>query len=287
MIGSRRSNQQIMARIPSVQKQSDIEPPTAPQRALVPREHGAYVELGFPLITALALGGFGVAQLLLAVAAIAVFLAHEPILVLAGGRGTRALGRLKRRALRLAAIWLVVALTAGAMGLSNAPPAAWASVMLPLVLAALLVPLIFSHCEKTLAGELLVAATFSSALIPIAMAGGVASMNAATAGSTWAAIFWLETLTVRAVRASLQERINPEGSFRAIVIVGFVATLAAGLLALSRVVPPLVAIAIVPAALVALTVGWVGLHPRRLRALGWSFAASNLIALTALLSALS
>jgi hypothetical protein len=128
------------------------EPDTSqPSRILIPREHGAYVELLFSLATALALGGFKLAQLLLAVAAIAVFLAHEPILVLAGGRGTRSLGRLKSRAVRLAAALGVVAFTMGAMGLWNSPPGARSAILLPLVPAALLIPLIFRQREKTLA----------------------------------------------------------------------------------------------------------------------------------------
>ncbi len=55
--------------------------------SLLPREHGAYAQLGFPLVTALALGDLGVAPLLLVVGIIAVFLVHEPVMVLSGGRG--------------------------------------------------------------------------------------------------------------------------------------------------------------------------------------------------------
>jgi hypothetical protein len=41
------------------------------RRALIPREHGAYVELVFPLATALLLGSFNVAQMLIALATVA------------------------------------------------------------------------------------------------------------------------------------------------------------------------------------------------------------------------
>jgi hypothetical protein len=257
------------------------------RRALVPREHGAYVELVFPLATALLLGSPNAAQLLVALAAVLVFLAHEPVLVLAGGRGSRAFGELKERAVRRAGSLAAAAFLAGAVGLWAAPRAARIAFLLPIILAAFLVPLIFSRREKTLAGELLVAFALSSASIPVAMAGGVAATAALTAGSIWAAIFLLETVTVRAVRANFQERIRAQGSFRAIIVEGFGAIISAALLALSGVFPPLAGAAIVPAALVAVTAGWIRIHPRNLRALGWSFAASNLIALAALLSALS
>jgi hypothetical protein len=267
-------------------REPDAGQPSVHGRILVPREHGAYVELVFPLVTALALGGFKLAQLLLAVAAIAVFFAHEPLLVLAGERGRRALGRFKKQAAGLAAVLLFAALTTGAIGLWAAPPGARVAALLPLTFSVLLLPLIFSRREKTLTGEMLVALTLSSASIPVAMAGGVAQAAAVTAGSVWSAIFFLETVTVRAVRASLQERIHTQGSFRPVFVAGSGAILVAGLAIVTETLPYLAASAIVPAAVIALAAGWIRLHPRRLRALGWSFAASNVLALVLLLAAL-
>jgi hypothetical protein len=250
----------------------------------MPREHGAYVELGFPLVTALGLGRLNFAQLLLAIATVAVFLAHEPILVLAGERGRRALGHFKRQAASLAIVLLVVAIGTGAVGWWNAPPIARATLVLPLIFAALLIPLILSHREKTLAGELLVAFTFSSALIPIAMAGDVAPRIAVTAGAVWAGIFLLETLTVRGVRASRKEIITAERSFLASLVGGVMGILAAIVITMAGALPLLAGVAIVPAALVALTCALARVHARQLRTLGWSLAASNVVALAALLS---
>ncbi|MBK8937310.1 MAG: YwiC-like family protein [Polyangiaceae bacterium] len=60
-----------------------------PKRSLMPREHGAYGQLVLPAAAALiAWPSFGGAAL--AVAATAMFLAHEPALVLLGQRGARA-----------------------------------------------------------------------------------------------------------------------------------------------------------------------------------------------------
>jgi hypothetical protein len=75
------------------------------------------------------------------------------------------------------------------------------------------------------------------------------------------------------------------GSFRAVFITGSGAIFAAGLGTAAEPLPSLAAAAIVPAAVIALAAGWIRLHPRRLRALGWSFAASNVMALVLLLAA--
>src|SRR5205823_6340503 len=55
--------------------------------ALLPKEHGAYGQLLFPLITAMAVGRPGVAAWSFAAAAVCAFLAHEPLLLLLGQRG--------------------------------------------------------------------------------------------------------------------------------------------------------------------------------------------------------
>ena len=69
-----------------------MTPRTAP--GLWPREHGAYVELLAPLLTALLFLPFSTASLAYASAACALFLAHEPCLVLLGLRGARTRGLL-------------------------------------------------------------------------------------------------------------------------------------------------------------------------------------------------
>ena len=56
----------------------------------LPREHGAYGQLVFPLVTAFGVAGLSSGGLLLATAVIAAFLAHEPAAVRFGQRGVRA-----------------------------------------------------------------------------------------------------------------------------------------------------------------------------------------------------
>lgn len=275
-----------MARTNSAQHQSETEQQPARGGLLMPREHGAYAEVVFPLLTALGLGRLGAAQLLLAVATIAVFLAHEPLLIVAGERGKRTLARLRERAQRAAAALLAFAIASGGLGWWSAPADARLAVFLPLALGALLVPLIFTHREKTTVGELLVALTFSSTLIPVALAGGVSPRNAVTASGAWCTVFCLGTLTVRAVIASVKKTINPRWPSYAIVALSLAAVVAAILLATTRILPTLAAASVLPSALVALACGLFGVHPRRLRTMGWSLVASNFITLAALLAGL-
>src|SRR5437762_3573628 len=90
-------------------------------RSLAPKEHGAYGQLGLPLVTGLAMGRPGVAAAALAVAAAAAFVAHEPLLILAGQRGTRARREEGPRAARRLAVLGAAAAISGGAGLALAP----------------------------------------------------------------------------------------------------------------------------------------------------------------------
>lgn len=57
---------------------------------LRPKEHGAYVILAIPLVIALTIVGLTPMSLLVSIAAITAFLAHEPLQILSGRRGNRA-----------------------------------------------------------------------------------------------------------------------------------------------------------------------------------------------------
>jgi len=263
--------------------------PTSKTRrgAMLPKEHGAYAQLGFPLATALILGGPDPAALSLTVAIIAAFLIHEPVMILTGGRGGRAQreegGRARRRGTALAAI----AVVAGVLGLWLSPTAARLSALAPAVLAAALAPLTLSRREKTTAGELLVAMALPSTMIPVAIAAGVDPRTAFLAAGIWAVVFALGTLTVRAIIARAKKNVRPSWPPVLAPILSAMAIAAAPVLALSDAIPALAAIAIVPTAAVALVFGILGVHPRNLRRMGWSLVASNLVVLAALILSLS
>jgi len=259
---------------------------TAKNPALMPREHGAYAQVIFPQLTALLLGGITTPALLLALAAVTVFLAHEPLLVLLGSRG----GRAKRETgspARQRLVWLaVIGVPAGLLGLWLSPPTARVGAAIPLALALLLAPLVFRREEKTALGELLIAVSLSATLSPVAIGGGARFLVAAGAAGVWATVFVLGTLTVRGIIARAKKTAQPDWRHYIGPALSVAAIALAAVLALADAVPVLAAVAVVPTAFVALVFGLAGVHPRNLRRMGWSLVASNLAVLAALILSL-
>lgn len=254
---------------------------------MLPREHGAYAQLGFPLLTAILLGGPHPAVLLLTAGIIAVFLLHEPIMILTGGRGGRAKRQEGERARKRLAILAAIALTAGLIGLWLAPAEARAAALIPAGLALLLLPLTLTRQEKTTTGELLVAMTLPSTMIPVAIGGGVAPATAVIAAAVWAVVFGLGTLTVRAIIARARKNARPSWPPALAPILSGLAIAVALALAISGAFPTIAAIAVMPTALVALVFGLLDVHPRNLRRMGWSLVASNIAVLAALIAGLA
>jgi hypothetical protein len=255
--------------------------------SLLPREHGAYAQLGFPLATALALGDLGFAPVLLVVGIIAVFLVHEPVMVLSGGRGGRAKREQRDPARRRGAMLLAVATITGAAGLWLAPPTARYSSVVPLALGVTLAPLTLKRQEKTLLGELLVAVALSSTLIPVALAGGSGVREALVAFVVWAVVFLLGTITVRAIIARAKKTAEPSRAVHLAPLLCAVSIAIAIAIAIGGDIPALAAVAVVPSAFAALVFALLGVHPRNLRRLGWSLVASNVLVLAALLVGLA
>ncbi|PYR50160.1 MAG: hypothetical protein DMF89_10175, partial [Acidobacteria bacterium] len=98
---------------------------------MFPREHGAYGQLLFPLITALAIGHPGAAALCLSASAVCAFMAHEPLLVLLGHRGARAVREQGLRARRWLAAFAAGAIASGAIAMALMPVAARIALAVP------------------------------------------------------------------------------------------------------------------------------------------------------------
>lgn len=166
---------------------------------MLPREHGAYGQLLFPLVTALAIGRPGVAALTLSAAAVFAFLAHEPLLILLGQRGRRATREHSPRAWRWLAAWVVAALACAAIAIRLMPAPARIGLGIPGGLALVLGIVIAARHERTTAGEILTALTLSSFAYPIALAAQAPSRAAVTSAAAFATAFVAATLSVRAV----------------------------------------------------------------------------------------
>jgi YwiC-like protein len=238
----------------------------APQkgRSFAPREHGAYGQLGFPLLTALLLGRPAISAALLALAAVAVFAAHEPALVAFGKRGVRAQEVHGRHARRVFALWICGAVALGTLALALAPREARAASLAPAVLGMALVAFVAADREKTLAGELTAAAALSSPCVPVALAAGAAPAVAWGAWVAWLVALGAPTVAVRA--AILEHR--SRGRFRVVACAGVAALAAAGAVVLGARVwvdAPLVVAALV-----------VALRPpptRSMMRIGWALVA--------------
>lgn len=256
----------------------------APARSLAPKEHGAYGQLGLPLVAALALGRPTLAAFGLTIAWVAAFLAHEPVLVLLGQRGKKARAQDGPRAARRLA-WLGAAMAlSGCVFLIFAPAEARRGLVPPVVLGLVVMAFVWRKEEKTAAGEIVAAAALSGAGFPVALASGVALFPAAVAWLVWTTAFLVSTLAVRAVIA----RAKHEG--KATLVAAYVATIGLGaasvLLALRGVLPNAAPIALAPFVVLSLGVTSFPVHTRHLRRIGWGLIGASVATLGILVATL-
>lgn len=252
-------------------------------KGLWPREHGAYAQLGYPLLTGLILAGGHPGSLAFAAAGIALFLAHEPMAVIMGMRGVRLRDSLVRPARRR--LWLLAAVAG--LGLAAAvmlaPWRAWQAALIPAVWGLVLVPLFFLNRIKTLGGEIVAAAAFSASLLPVALSGPVAVEVAAVAAGVWFAATVPAIVSVHAVKASHKGR--PRGRWLLVatptlaVLVTIAAVVAATLPA-----PAVRALAVLPPVLAVLAIAMIRPHPRHLKRIGWTMVVANTLALVLVLA---
>jgi hypothetical protein len=251
--------------------------------SLLPREHGAYAQLGFPLLTGLVYAGWHPGALAFAGAAVAAFLAHEPMAVLTGMRGARLrdalVGPGRRR------LWLLAgALTATlALAALLAPGRAWLAALVPAVPGVLLVPLFLSHRIKTIGGEAVAATGFSAALLPVALSGPASWAEAWTAAGVWLGAVLPAILSVHAVKAAHKgldrsRWLVPAAPALAVALAGLAVAAAAALP-----YPAVRALAVLPPLLAVVVIAGVRPHPRHLKRIGWAMVTANFLTLLLLL----
>jgi hypothetical protein len=247
---------------------------------LLPREHGAYGQLAFPLVTALAVAGVSTTGLLLTASVVAGFLAHEPAVVLLGLRGSRSGRALRRRAIVSLGVTGAIAAAAGLWAVLEMAPAARWSIGVPLVPAAMLLLLTTSGREKTTPGEIAAALAFSGAAVPVVLACGGGLTTALAVAVPFAFLFAASTLAVRVVILGTRGGGDPEATATTRRAALGVAVGGALLLALSHVAgltPASVLPAAAPGLLTATLVALQPPHATRLRTLGWTLIAVSLL----------
>jgi hypothetical protein len=241
---------------------------------LIPREHGAYGQLLFPLTSALAIGRPGMAAAAWAAAAVCAFLAHEPLVVLLGQRGIRAAREDRARAWRWLGGCVAGAALCGAVSLAAMSTAARTAVLAPLGPGLVALALIAGGREHTVAGEVVSAAAISMLAWPAALAAGASPVAARSGALVFAAVFATTTIAVHGVIA--HTRHPPAIGPRAAGAGAAMATLiAARLFVETGVLDPAAGPAVLPLCGAALGLAIAPPSARRLRTVGWVLVAGS------------
>ena len=261
------------------------------ERKMIPREHGAYAELLFPMAAVLLGGTPTVSAWLLATAAVACFLANEPILILFGQRGARAQREQRGRARRALLLFMLVAIAAGIPGLWFAPQLAQYTVGLPLLLGVGVMMMAVEGLERTVIGETMAAATLSSTAVPLGLASGLSVSASSAVAAIWLVASLLGTsavrLTVARTRAKTDEELRSVRSKRALLILVCLAAIGVGIAApLAPRGPLWILTAALPVAVVVAAVAMARPTARSLRSIGWGLVLANVGSLVAVVSAL-
>jgi len=258
---------------------------------MLPREHGAYGQLLFPLLTALAISQPSTAALLIAAAAVALFVGHEAVLVLLGRRGAAA----RRGRAHEAVVWLTacgaIALLSGALALVFLPPVDWWTLAAPIAVGIAAAVMIAWGRERTTAGEIVVSAALASVSFPVAIAGSASVTVALTCALAYTAVFTAATVSVRAViaaacperagvphasRRACPERARVPDASRATAFGGALVVLGAiVMLARQQIILPAGPIAALPMCSVALVLVALLPPPRYLRRIGWTLVGAT------------
>jgi len=258
---------------------------------MVPREHGAYAELLFPIATVLLGGSPTASTWLMAVAAIAAFLSNEPLLVLLGERGSRTKRQESGRAKRALVVFVLIALGTGLAGLVLAPRGVQIAAAFTLLLGGGLVLTAIQGLERSMFGEALAAAALSSIAIPLGLSAGLEATAALAVALIWLLASSLGTsivrLTIARTKSKTEEARSKVAFKRGLLILAclVVVTVGVGAPFGSRVGLWVLAAA-VPVALVVLVLAALRPSTRRLRLMGWSLVAANLCSLIAVVTTL-
>lgn len=261
------------------------------ERKMVPREHGAYAELLFPMVTVFLAGSPTMATVLLAIGGIAAFLANEPLLVLVGERGTRLQRTESDRAKRALLVFSLFAVGAGVAGFLMAPRPARLAVILPMLLGGGLFLIAVQRLERSAFGEGLAAAALSSTAVPLGLSAALSIKESLSVTFIWAVVALLGTSIVRLTVARTKAKTDADKASvafkRTLLIVACLVVIAVGCAApFGQRVGLWVSAAAVPVAVVVLVMTVARPTARSLRLMGWSLVGASLVSLIAVVSTL-
>jgi hypothetical protein len=254
---------------------------------MLPREHGAYGQLAFPLLTSMIVAGTAYPSLCLAISVTALFLAHQPLLVLLGHRGARARAADAHRAWWWLTGTLIVATATAILAVDATAASLRWTFLVPALPAAWVAYAALRGRERTLLGESGAALAFAAAAVPMCAAAGRPATGAAIA-LAFALLFVLATLAVRIIILRTRGGGNQKAVRRtraatvASASVGAVIALVAasdGIVAWGAVA------AIVPGALIVTLLAAFPPPAARLKKVGWTLVAVSALTSVLLIAA--
>lgn len=256
---------------------------------MLPREHGAYSQMALPLVTSLVVTRGSRPALLLALAVVCGFLAHEPLLLLLGGRGVRARKAMRSRAALWFAATSCVMVAAGAAALRSTPEGVRWSFLVPLVPAAWVGASVFMRQGRRASSEVAVALAFALAAIPICLAAMVSVATATSIALVFASVYVTGVLCVRAIVLGKRGGGNPGASRTtrlALLAVAVSSALAFGIAVTGGWVRFATLIAATPGLATAVALA-MRQSPPPLKIVGWSLATTSIAAALILMGMLS
>ena len=250
------------------------------RRSMLPREHGAYAALLFPVLTVVAAGQPTVVAWLLIAAAGVLFLAHEPMLVILGRRGSRIARERAATARILLALYGVAGLVLGGAGLWIASRSVQITALAPLSFA--LMTFVFSSegLAKTGIGQALVASALSLVALPVGLACGLTFAVSICVAGAWTLVGLIGSAVVRLTvernkRARHADAIRYRYRSLSALAVSMAVVAAAMAAPFVNQLPLWIFAAAWPSGLVSAGILIVRPSTARLRRIGWALVAAN------------
>lgn len=244
---------------------------------MLPREHGAYSQMALPIVTSLVIARAAQPSVFVALAVICGFLAHEPLLVLLGGRGVRARQAMRWHAVIWFGISAVATIAAGIVGLRLTPGAARWSFLLPLIPAAWVGLRLLEGKEKRASAEVAVALAFAFTSVPMCLAAGVSPPIALSVGAVFASVYVAGVLCVRVIVLAKRAGGTPRAcrmTRRLLVAVAVASMFGFGVAIARASIPWPMLIAVAPGVVAAVAFAMRS-SPPALKSVGWSLALTS------------
>ncbi len=239
---------------------------------LNPKEHGAYAILGIPLVAALIISGLTPETVLVAIAAVAAFLAHEPLLIVSGSRGKRA-RESSPFAMRTLIVRLSAAVVCGTAAFWLSGSATRLALIACVIFASIEFVISTGGHNRTLAAQLLGIGGLALPSAVVLLAGGAEVM---TAVQFWLIWFAGRVATTVSVRSTITRHKNSATAWARrtcdiLLIISFAACFAGIGFGSS------LWIVTIPMLLAATVMRITTPHPKHMKQIGWSLLMVNIL----------